>query len=1058
METIGGYQLSREIGGWETHWFVWSGHKIDDPKKAEVVIKTCLVADLPPNPPGLPAGTPAFIVAAQYQKEAADKSKTIAPILACNIEKDRVYSVSPRYKLSLERLIESKVNLSDDALEHITSSILDSLGNLQKIRQHSHGNLKPSNVFLEGSTKNLEKARIILADLSADTSLGPAQDIHALGHTLHQLIRKRSLKDSFYPLQLSEEWSDLGSDAPKWLHLCNRFLDPALAQQPDPLKAAAAALRTAGRDSAGGTVKETKATLKKIGTSKVLHSFIWVGLLLALAAGGFFFIRHRLFNPEAAWQKVHTEHRTWLASISAELADPQKAATWQSPANPRLRFVSEKITTFLRESPTTALAITQNPLPPAYDPQKDAADPYRLQGNKEDPDTVRKLGDDLDGLRSSLLDYLPSADRERLATFQRSLTPLAGRGWPNPPALAHALAFDPQQENTLGPAISSTLPLVPLLLTGDTLSLLTNITDSTPLVLAQKDALLDAYIESTRERFITLFTEPIQEKLWDTNAPSSREIWSHLRNRANGLATLSTFLKDKTDKIASARFGEPSDNLFLLSFPEIDADNFANLWIKAAEQYLILPETVRAEWKGQWEKASQNRQNIDYLQTAFQQILERPVLVRLDEASFDSLLGQLSSADLFAADAPPANASPTPDSTNPANPANPGPATSPTAAQPGYRALLEKTLAALQTAAPADIPALGRLFLTDAAQFNSTPGAQNFLDQLGIQLSRSSTGWRPAGITGATRPNPADASLFNIPLSGRGAFPFRLINPPGGRPFFLGVWEVPIVLLAPEDLDLKLAEGPRYWTLAGGRLAPQPIPIWAALQREMVGPAGPVAPYSVPAAVAIPGGPQNWQRLPANFITPAKAVAVAARYGLRLPTLEEWRAAYSLPGNDSKGWVRGVAWRKQMDHIVSTVGERLKATWREGVVPTYPDVFPNTKAYGSFDVSKINDYDRDAAQASLYFRPTFTAQNPANVQDLRGNVSEIVTNGTRFSVCGPSALSSPGFGGADGPASLIPAEGAFSDVGFRFAINAEPDNAIADLPQLFATEIARLAP
>lgn len=1054
METIGGYQLTREIGGWETHWFVWSGHKIDDPKKTEVVIKTCLVSDLPPNPPGLPAGTPAFLVAAQYQKEAAGQSKTIAPILDCGVDKGRVYSVSPRYKLSLERLIQSKVKLTNDVLEHLTRSILESLGNLQKLRQHSHGNLKPSNIFLEGNLKNLEKARIVLADLTADTSTqGHAHDVHAIGHILHQLIRQRSLQESFYPLQLSEDWNDLGSDATKWLHICNHFLDPTLTQNPDPLQAAASTLRTAGRDSGGGTVKETKATLKKIGTSKAVHSLAWIGLLVVLAVGGFFFIRYRLFNADAAWQKVHAEHRVWLASVSAELADPQKAATWQSPTNPRIRFVAEKIITFLRDSPTTALALTQNttqkPRPPTYDPVKDAADPYRLQGNKDDPGTVRKLGDDLDGLRSSLQNYLTTSDRERLATFQKSLAPLTARGWPAPSALASALAFDPNKEGTLGPSISATLPVVPLLLNGENLALLTRITDSAPLLLAQNDPRLTAYIDSTRERFSALFTEPIEEKLWDQEAPANRATWSFLRSRADGLGEIATFLKDKTGNIATSRFDEPSDNFNTLTFPEADNETFPRGWIRAAEQYLILPESTRATWQTQWEKASQNRENIDDLQTTFQRLLTRPTLVRLDQITFEDLLTQVSTTALVATATATPSDSPAP---NPTDPTAPPPSTTTV----GYRALLEKTLAALQTGAPAEIAALSRQFLTEAAQYANVPGAQTFLDQLGIQLSRSSSGWRPTGITGATRPVPSDAALFNVPLRGRGSFPFRLINPPGGRPFFLAAWEVPLALLTPEDLDLQKAEGPRYWTLVGGRLAAQPLPVWAALQREMVGPAGPVAPYSVPNAVAIPGGPQNWQRLPANFITPSKAAAVAQRYGVRLPTLEEWRAAYSQPGNDSKGWVRGLAWRRQMDHIVSTVGERLKATWREGVVPTYPDVFPNTKAYGSFDVTKIDDYDRDAAQASLYFRPTFTTQNPPTVQDMRGNVSEIVSNGTRFAVVGPSSLSSPTFGINDAQASLIPAEGAFSDVGFRFAIDAEPDTATADIPQLFAAELARI--
>lgn len=231
------YRLQREIG-WSDEAEVHCG-----PPHAEhrvpVAVKIRHGLGGPPRPDG---NRERFLRAAADQKAAAAGGcKQIAPIFDAGHEGDNAFYVTRHYQRSLDSLIQGRVTLEALALHRITSGVLQALEELRDRRSRSHGNLKPTNIFLEG--KSVPSSTVILSDLARPDAAGSqGDDCFALGAVLFQLVRARPLRnflrDFVWPIEPDADWERLGPQGHAWREFCNVLMAPGLPAQPDALATA----------------------------------------------------------------------------------------------------------------------------------------------------------------------------------------------------------------------------------------------------------------------------------------------------------------------------------------------------------------------------------------------------------------------------------------------------------------------------------------------------------------------------------------------------------------------------------------------------------------------------------------------------------------------------------------------------------------------------------------------------------------------------------------------------------------------------------------------------
>jgi formylglycine-generating enzyme required for sulfatase activity len=312
---------------------------------------------------------------------------------------------------------------------------------------------------------------------------------------------------------------------------------------------------------------------------------------------------------------------------------------------------------------------------------------------------------------------------------------------------------------------------------------------------------------------------------------------------------------------------------------------------------------------------------------------------------------------------------------------------------------------------------------------------------------------------------------------------FRRVKQQGRRPFFLSITEVSVgqfmtvVNAASAWDDLRTLvwspqpgeigdprRGPRSWEWVM-RPAPRMYPPqwWLFPEdandfpKELRDPAAGRFNRTVLSDTA--GGTPS-DRHPVQYVTPESAMFVASLVGCRLPTPEEWRAAfdaYEKAVPPAQWNLRDETWRVQRDHVAALgdAGPRGPQLPDDGIyLPPRPSGEPATVATGAAAKSLAQ---RDG---TLYFRPTDAAGGSA-FRQLVGNVAEIVCDapeafgqlkerspqtikafaadaGTGLFVIGGSALSPPELP-TDRPLPLKPGA-AYADVGFRLAFTAPSRN------------------
>jgi formylglycine-generating enzyme required for sulfatase activity len=202
-------------------------------------------------------------------------------------------------------------------------------------------------------------------------------------------------------------------------------------------------------------------------------------------------------------------------------------------------------------------------------------------------------------------------------------------------------------------------------------------------------------------------------------------------------------------------------------------------------------------------------------------------------------------------------------------------------------------------------------------------------------------------------------------------------------------------------------------------------------------------------------------RHPVQYVTPEAAMYFASLVGCRLPTPDEWQAAFDAGEKavPAAQWnLRDETWRVQKEHVAM-----LGDAGPGGRGPQWPDdgIYLPPRPAGEPPVA-TGAAARSLAQrdGTLYFRPT-DAAGGSTFRQLVGNVAEIVCDapepfeqlkertpqrvkaftedaGTGLFVIGGSALSPPELP-ADRPQPLKPGA-AYADVGFRLAFTAPSRN------------------
>ena len=224
------YRLNRQVG-WSDDAEVHTG-PLDPTHRVPVAVKIRHGAGGDARPNG---NCERFLRAANDQQAAVLAGcQGIAPIFETGQEGNDAFYVTKHYPRSLESLIQGRVSLDASGLHRLTDGVLKALELLRDKRGRAHGNLKPTNVFLDGKT--IPSATIVLGDLAMPEEAGSqAADCYALGATLYQLLRGRHVRNFDWPMEHGPDWERLGPLANAWRRFCNVLMAPDLGAQAAPL-------------------------------------------------------------------------------------------------------------------------------------------------------------------------------------------------------------------------------------------------------------------------------------------------------------------------------------------------------------------------------------------------------------------------------------------------------------------------------------------------------------------------------------------------------------------------------------------------------------------------------------------------------------------------------------------------------------------------------------------------------------------------------------------------------------------------------------------------------
>jgi hypothetical protein len=189
----------------------------------------------------------------QIKKAQSEGGRGLTPIHALGTTPTEAWYVTDFYsRKDLNAWIDRKGEVNGAVLRHVVYSVVTTCLALKRSRGCSHGNLKPSNIFLAGKPRDLRQTPLLLSDaypaaplqlsrLQPDdrneagellNQVMEVQDLAAIGKLVLQLVEGRLLTradDYNYPVARSGEWDALGKDSGYWLEWCNKLLNPQLS-------------------------------------------------------------------------------------------------------------------------------------------------------------------------------------------------------------------------------------------------------------------------------------------------------------------------------------------------------------------------------------------------------------------------------------------------------------------------------------------------------------------------------------------------------------------------------------------------------------------------------------------------------------------------------------------------------------------------------------------------------------------------------------------------------------------------------------------------------------
>ncbi len=243
MASFGSFETTREVYS-GTAYTVFSAKKSGDPQ-GEYAVKVFSLHSLGLETESATELDPllnelerACVGRITIQQQAAAASKYVTPILEHGRDERGVWYATKFYPRSVNKIISGRVELSRDALEHLTRSMALGALDIKRACGRSHGDIVPSNIQISRAEKMAE-AEVVLSDPLPGDATEAARyelsDLHSIGRILLQLVLRREIDSEdtaalILPVLASPEWTKLfGKDADRWLALCNRLLDPKLS-------------------------------------------------------------------------------------------------------------------------------------------------------------------------------------------------------------------------------------------------------------------------------------------------------------------------------------------------------------------------------------------------------------------------------------------------------------------------------------------------------------------------------------------------------------------------------------------------------------------------------------------------------------------------------------------------------------------------------------------------------------------------------------------------------------------------------------------------------------
>ena len=231
MPVFGEFEASEEIAR-SARVAVWKAKKRSIGIDEALAVKVCQAADWEEDSEDAEAAMEDFAEAAQEMRRLYAVEGHWIPVLGTGSGEKEAWYATRFYPRSLERVIEGRIPVDSPTLHWIATSIVAGLTELDRQLHRAHGNLKPSNVFIDGAGQ-LMGAPVFLSDLRARREIMPADmagDFQGLGRILLQLVRRRPLESRSavgWPLGPGPEWNRLGRRGDAWRDICNGLLKPA---------------------------------------------------------------------------------------------------------------------------------------------------------------------------------------------------------------------------------------------------------------------------------------------------------------------------------------------------------------------------------------------------------------------------------------------------------------------------------------------------------------------------------------------------------------------------------------------------------------------------------------------------------------------------------------------------------------------------------------------------------------------------------------------------------------------------------------------------------------